>query len=387
MSGNGIVWSTQPIRLGDLVEWERNPVQLSEHDAKEIEKSLRKFGLVLPLVANAPLENGRRRLIDGHQRKTILTYARMADSETMLDVRVPDRLLSEKECDELSIRLRRNSGEWNWDLLSSWDTKELLDFGFEPLDFQMHGIQLDGDGEPVEDAGAQVDRASELLEIWKVKPGDLWQLGAHKLICGDCTDRVVVGRVMGGEKADLVSDPPYGIGYEYSDHDDKDNTENEQLVRSAWAVAPEGAKIWTCGLMNLSRDLAWNPDVKVLCWHKGFAHAGSGLGGASTWEPVLVLDVKGGTLPDNYLDFKVDRILGLHELHPCPKPISLFEHLIQHLAGETIYDPFLGSGTTLIACERLHRKCHAIEISPKYCAVALQRWADSTGKTPVLLDR
>jgi hypothetical protein len=204
-------------------------------------------------------------------------------------------------------------------------------------------------------------------------------------VCGDCTDKAVVERVMGGERADtLVSDPPYGIGYEYDVHSDASNEQNKHLVMSSWKLAPD-AKVWTPGLMNLERDLIWNPGAKVLCWHKGFAQAGSGLGGASTWEPVLVVNVKGGTLPDDYLHFGTDRVNGLRELHSCPKPIALFEHLIEHLAGELIYEPFSGSGTTIIACERLGRKCRAVEISPAYCAVAIQRWVDVTGGEPVLL--
>ena len=207
----------------------------------------------------------------------------------------------------------------------------------------------------------------------------------HYIICGDCTDKAVVDRVMGEEKADtLVSDPPYGIGYEYDKYDDSNNEENKELIIRAWEYAPK-AKIWTCGLMNLSRELSWNPKAKVLCWHKGFSQSGNGLGGASTWEPVIVTEVKGGTLPNDYLDFSTDRVAGLRELHSCPKPVGLFEHLITHLSGAIVYDPFLGSGTTLIACERLGRKCRAVEISPAYCAVAIQRWVDVTGKEPELL--
>jgi len=195
-----------------------------------------------------------------------------------------------------------------------------------------------------------------------------------------------VARVMGGERAStLVSDPPYGIGYKYDTHDDSSNQQNQELIMRAWELGPE-AKVWTCGLMNLVRDLAWNPSAKVLCWHKGFAQAGNGLGGASTWEPVLVVGVKGGTLPNDYLHFGTDRIEGLRDLHSCPKPFALFGHLIEHLAGEVIYEPFSGSGTTIIACENLGRRCRAVEISPAYVAVALQRFYDHCGKLPVLLE-
>ena len=235
------------------------------------------------------------------------------------------------------------------------------------------------------DAEPQVDRAEELRQKWQVETGQLWQLGEHRLICGDCTDAATVARVMGEERADiLISDPPYGIGYKYDTHDDSSNEQNQDLIMRAWELGPE-AKAWTCGLMNLSRDLGWNPDAKVLCWHKGFAQAGNGLGGASTWEPVLVAGVKGGTLPNDYLHFGTDRIEGLRDLHSCPKPVALFGHLIEHLAGAIVFDPFSGSGTTLIACENLGRRCRAVEISPGYVAVALERFHQHSGKLPVLI--
>ena len=83
----------------------------------------------------------------------------------------------------------------------------------------------------------------------------------------------------------------------------------------AWELGPD-AKVWTCGMMNLGRDLAWNQGAKVLCWHKGFAQAGNGLGGASTWEPVLAVGVKHATLPDDYLHFTTDRIPGFGNYIP-----------------------------------------------------------------------
>lgn len=150
---NDIVWTTEKIKLGDLVEWENNPVQLSKHDFEQIKISLDKFGLVLPLVANQPArKNGKRRLIDGHQRKTILVYSEMADTETVLDVRVPNRKLTERECDELSIRLRRNTGEFDFDVLANqFDAGDLLDWGFEefelgmdaPVDYSEKGSLVD----------------------------------------------------------------------------------------------------------------------------------------------------------------------------------------------------------------------------------------------------
>lgn len=126
------VWKEIKCRVGDLIAWEQNPVQLSRHDAGEIRKSLEKFGFVIPLVANAPLEHNKRRLIDGHQRTTIMQWADMAGPDTLVDVRVPDRLLSEKEATELTIRLRKNTGDFDFDkLANNFDVTDLMDWGFE----------------------------------------------------------------------------------------------------------------------------------------------------------------------------------------------------------------------------------------------------------------
>ena len=137
-----VVWSTVEVKLGELVEWEKNPVTLSERDAEEIRKSLDRFGLVVPLVANAPRQDGRRRLVDGHQRIHVQEAVGLWGPDTMVEVRVPSRKLTEKECDELSIRLRKNTGDWDWDTMTNnFEVSDLLDWGFEEdelmgVDFQ-----------------------------------------------------------------------------------------------------------------------------------------------------------------------------------------------------------------------------------------------------------
>lgn len=157
-------WTTEVVKIRDLIEWEQNPVFLSKHDAEEIKKSLQKFGMVIPLVANAPLENGTRRLIDGHQRKAVMAWAQMAGGDDDVEVRVPDRMLTELECDELSIRLRRNQGEFDWDRLANMDIDDLLEWGFTQDEFEWHGVDievpeiLDGDGQ----GDPEADNQSEL---------------------------------------------------------------------------------------------------------------------------------------------------------------------------------------------------------------------------------
>lgn len=206
-----------------------------------------------------------------------------------------------------------------------------------------------------------------------IKAGDVFEIGNHRLMCGDCTSSQDVEKLMNGYNADIVTDPPYGIGFKYNLHDDSSNEENESIVRKAFSNSKVGGKIWTPGLMNLARELKNYPKAKVLVWHKGFAQAGNGLGGASTWEPILVIDIKGGRLPNDYLHYGTDRVKELTGKHPCPKPVLLYSHLIESLTGKAIYDPFLGSGTTMVAASQLNRKCYGMEIDPKYCQIILDR--------------
>ena len=379
-------------KLSDLALDSGNANKGTERGRQAIEASIREFGF-----ADAGTLDKHNTIIGGNKR-TLAAGVIGMDEAIIIDVdgtqpvyiRRNDLDLSSTEDDRarrLAYALNRSQ-----QLSLEWDAEQMLadlnaGFDLSALWRQDELDELLADLQPktTVDAEPQVDRAEELRQKWQVETGQLWQLGEHRLICGDCTDAATVARVMGEERADiLISDPPYGIGYKYDTHDDSSNEQNQDLIMRAWELGPE-AKAWTCGLMNLSRDLGWNPDAKVLCWHKGFAQAGNGLGGASTWEPVLVAGVKGGTLPNDYLHFGTDRIEGLRDLHSCPKPVALFGHLIEHLAGAIVFDPFSGSGTTLIACENLGRRCRAVEISPGYVAVALERFHQHSGKLPVLI--
>ncbi len=292
------------------------------------------------------------------------------ESEELADMIADNRIAELAEADRSMLReLAEQLDDGAFDM-------DLTGFDHDALEELMTAAPPDSDI----DAEPQIDKAEELRVKWGVERGQIWELGEHRIMCGDAAS--ANGFVEGDT---MVTDPPYGIGYKYRNHNDQSNSANLDLVKRVMQGF-KGPRIWTCGLMNLARDLAWNPTAKVLCWHKGFAAAGNGIGGASTWEPVLSVEVKGGTLPDDYLHFGTDRVEGLRDKHPCPKPTGLFAHLIRYLGGKTIWEPFLGSGTTLIACEQLGRKCRAMEIDPGYVAVSIQRWADATGKTPRLLN-
>jgi len=219
------------------------------------------------------------------------------------------------------------------------------------------------------------------------QPGDLWVLGNHRLLCGDSTKAEDVARLMAGAKAEItISDPPYGIGYEYADHDDSDNAGNATLVADAFALGAE-VKVWTPGLHNLARDVSRFGVAKVAVWFKKFAAAGNGLGGASVWEPILIVGRPNvQSLRTDVIECMTEReTLGgksLRDFHSCPKPVRLYAQIMEAFTkkGAAIHEPFCGSGTTLIAAEQLGRTCYGMEISPAYCDVIVKRWETLTGR-------
>jgi DNA modification methylase len=293
-----------------------------------------------------------------------------------------------------------------------------------------------------EDVEPQIDKAEELRVKWGVESGQLWQLGEHRLVCGDCTDRAVVERVMGGEKADLVfTDPPYGVSYvgqnnpggrnwNALENDELRGTELQEFIRNAFINIYEFTNddtalyCWHASSTQREFENALNEcgyEVKQqLIWNKGMVLGHSDYHWAH--EPVFYCRKTGqkthwfGFRTDktilgerrsqlqkftketllqivmNMLDtsttWEIDRDSVVEYQHSTQKPVRLAERAISNssMEGTGVIDFFLGSGTTLIACERLGRKCRAVEISPAYVAVAIQRWVDVTGKEPVLLD-
>lgn len=428
-----ITWTTEPRRLGDLKPWEKNPRQLSKKDAAQIEKSMAKFGLADPLVIN--LDNS---LIGGHQRKNVL-----GNPDQIVDCRIPSRQLTVEEAEELAIRLNRNSGDWDWDALVNWFEPDLLqDWGFDAEELVKGGFDLDGD--KADDPGAQIDRAEELREKWGVELGQLWQLGDHRMICGDCTDRAVVERVMGGEKARLVfTSPPYADQREYtigsfdwlalangmfdalpigdpcdivinlglSYKDGKVNQYWQPWIEHCdtkgfplygWYVWDKGSGVpgdWG-GRLATSHEFIfhfcggkgqinqWIPKADSTFQRNMYSTQGKQRGADGKIKPVSSPRSQWNynKIPDSVIAIRRDSE-GYGD-HPAVFPVELPEFILQTWsdAESIVYEPFSGSGTTLVACERLSRKCRAVEISPAYCAVAIQRWVDMTGGEPVILE-
>lgn len=351
-----------------LVPYERNSRTHSKDQIVQIRASIDRFGFTNPILLR---EDGSS-IGAGHGRQ----LASLLDPPLELVPTLIVRGLSDDEWRALIIadnKLALNAG-WNDEMLRL----ELADLNSAGFDMPLIGFSdqdlADLSLTPTRVAMADPEEIPPAPRFPISELGDLWILGEHRLFCGDCTTVEAADAVGAAECAAIVTDPPYGIGYDYAEHDDSDNAANAQLVADAFNLGPE-VRIWTPGANNLARDLNRFGPTKVLCWSKRFAAAGNGLGGASTWEPVLVVGKPPAQLEGE----------SLRKFHSCPKPVGLYQHLLDALTkrGQAIFEPFSGSGTTLIACERSGRKARAIEISPAYVDVAILRWQQVTGQDAI----
>jgi site-specific DNA-methyltransferase (adenine-specific) len=379
-------------KVSDLIPDASNANRGTERGRYALEASLRKYGA------------GRSILLDREGR----IIAGNKTAETAADVGIDDVIVVQTDGSKL-VAVQRMDLD-----LDSKEARELayadnrvgqLDLDFDPeqilADLQA-GVDLDqfwrkdeldelladlqpkateGDTEP------QVDRAEELRQKWQTAPGQLWQLGEHRLICGDCTDVATVARVMGGEKAQaVVTDPPYGIGW---DTDYTRFTTEYGTKRVNYApVTNDDKEFDPTPFMEYDKVVLWGanwyckhiPIGTWLVWDKRHPNGTAWLSDAElAW-------MKGGKGVYIY----AETVQGAHRkekaLHPTQKPVGLMQWCIEKAEIDNdIFDPYAGSGTTIIACENLSRRCRAVEISPAYVAVALERWSVHTGKTPVLI--
>jgi len=341
------------------------------------------------------------------------------------------------------IRGRGELANWNAGDLQAWglDAEALRDWnaGAAALDAMLTAEEE----EPPDDPGAQIDRAEELREKWGVEVGQLWRLGEHRLICGDCTDAGVVARVMGGERARLVfTSPPYADQREYTigqfdwlslangmfdalplgDPCDVvvnlglsykngkvnqywqpwlEHCEANGLLLYGWYVWDKGRGFpgeWN-GRLAPAHEWLFHFSIGRITANKWIDKAESSFerlkykkttqqrGTDGVWRPPSSIEAmhQPTKIPDSVIRVWPDT-KGVDN-HPAVFPVELPEFVAQTWSdpGAIVYEPFSGSGTTLIACERLNRRCRAVEISPAYCAVAIQRWVDMTAGAPELL--
>ena len=406
-------WTATTIALSKLKPWERNPRRISKAHAARLLDLWERLGQFQTIAIGPAGE-----VYDGHQRLSVLKAKHGGKYE--VQALQSSRALTEKEREELTVAAHvGTTGQFDWDALAGWDVDNLTAWGLDEellKDWNAGATalreMLAAEAAPTgEDPGPQVDKAAELQAKWGTATGQLWQLGEHRLICGDCTDAAVVARVMDEIPGICVTDPPYGVNYDPQWRSDAADAGHIAYAASrvgkvanddradwsaAWALFP-GDVIYSwhpAGATSLVHAQALQDSGFVLrmqiIWAKSNFAIGRGdyhVRHEPCWYAVRdgkpakrTKDRTQTTLWEINLDKNVDG--G----HGTQKPLECMERPIRNHEFDVVYDPFLGSGTTLIACERLGRRCRAVEIEPGYVAVCLERWATMTGQTPVLVD-
>ena len=263
-------------------------------------------------------------------------------------------------------------GEWDWEQLANeWDAEQLSEWGLDLPPMEMQELEAQEDDYAVPDGGVETD----------IVIGDLFEIGEHRLLCGDSTDSDAVGRLMDGEKADMVfTDPPYGIAHSGKgiEGSAKGNNFGEILGDNDVTVAIDFFNLCICEF----------PDAIMIFW--GANYYASILPNGFGW---LIWDKQreGDTFSGAEIAFvnkgvKVDVFRhqwhgmikasehGEKRLHPTQKPVALVEWCFNNYkSGNLILDGFLGSGSTMVASHQLKRKCYGMELDPKYCQVIIDR--------------
>lgn len=396
------------VQINQLKPAEYNPRSLSEDEKSHLWESILNFGMVEPIVVN--IAPGRENvIIGGHQRYYILKEM-SKETIPVVYVNIPEL---ERE-QELNLRLNKNNGHWDFDMLANFDEALLNMVGFssEEIDKIFKGVEEDEFKQP--EKGEAVSQK-----------GEVYQLGQHRLMCGDSTSLEDVQKLMGGGKARMVfTDPPYNVGYDYdwrSDmhkgkkvehnffNDSKSKQEYSKFVldvfTNAYVVCTEDAGVY-CWYATKFHSIMEEALVsagwlisQVLIWGKNHPVLSPGQHFHRTWEPCLHGWKKGkksfynkiGNFSDilNKEEFEANfdmwfekRDNVLDYVHPTQKPISLATKGIIKSSerGDIVLDLFGGSGSTLMACDQLNRKGYLMELDPLYCDAIRKRYAKSKGE-------
>lgn len=431
MANKPIEWRTEKRKLQELKSMEGNPRQATEKQVKDLTRSLEQFNLAAPLIINTD-----NTIIEGHFRFKILKD----NGHKEIDVRIPNRKLTQEEVRELNLRLNKNLGEWDIDLLANFGEDSLSDIGFssEELD---NIFDLDVDEPEMFDLEKELKRLG--ISGIKVKKGDIYQLGKHRLMCGDAANPGDLNRLSGGDKMDFCfTDPPYMLDYLHTKWKGKGSSfgykANRRYLQTDVAITFDK---WIPNIAEMLADDAsiiifeywknliplWEEVKKhfrirnLIIWHltnrtQGFAAKYRLFSKydiamlATKGDQILNLEDEDELLQNEY-EAAIFATIGKPHWEPyrrerkyCPtdvitscagnlatsgqgiifgtKPIKILIPYIKVLTRRdmNVIDPFGGSGSTLMACEKLKRQCYTMELVPTYCEVIKIRWERLTGK-------
>ena len=394
------------INNGQLEGLPKNPRLIKNAKYDKLKESITNYPEMLSWrsLLVYPLDNGKYIIVGGNMRYRAMKELGHKEAPVFI---IPKETPIEK-IRAYTILDNNGFGEWDWDLLANeWETFELDDWGVDLPAFDESTDDEDGDeGNVAED---DFDEDKDDVEP-RTNKGDIWVLGEHRLMCGDSTKASMIQELLSGEKVDLyITDPPYNVAYEggtkdaltiLNDEMDDDGF-RDFLVNAFMAVdsaLKEGASFYI-----------WHADSEGYNFRYAVKHCGWLMRQCLIWkknamvlgrqdyqwkhEPCLY-GWKAGASHNWYSDRKQTTVLEFNKPnrnaeHPTMKPIELFAYQIQNSSrkGDIVLDSFGGSGTSIIACEQLNRKCYMMELDPHYCDVIVARWEKLTGKTAQKLSK
>jgi len=324
-------------------------------------------------------------IISGNQRyRAILELGLTIKPEWLKDLSG----WTQEQIDEWVIQSNISAGEWDWDILANeWEQTDLEEWGVDTSQEWDNKKELPEDIDDIPEVKTPVS-----------KLGDLWLLDGHRVLCGDSTDKATVERLMDGKKADMVfTDPPYGMNLD---------TDYSKIKGSAKSPNAKGYK-WDA-VIGDNQDFDPHPFLELFSYCKEQIWWGADYyfnklpdgGSLYVWQKRDKADSEmigndfeiawsksrhtKATFWKRWVGFdSVEK--GEKRVHPTQKPISLATWCLEQCkAGNNIVDLFLGSGSTLIACEQTDRKCYGMELDPSYVDVICKRWQTLTGQMPIL---
>ena len=385
----------QEVAVDAVTPYEKNPRKIPKEAVDKVAASIREFGFKQPIVVDKDMV-----IIVGHTR---LLAAKKLGYETVPVLVASDLSPEKARAYRLADNKTNELTDWDFETLQEELASFLSIEDFDMEDFGFDMSFLDKNADDVMDDDFDPDTAyNEAKNNCHVTLGDVWELGQHRLMCGDSTILEDVKKLMGDEKADLcVTDPPYNVNYEGSNGMKIQNDKMESSMFNrflchafssmeyclnpgapfyVWFASREHINfeqalneaglsvrqelVWVKNSLVIGRqDYQWRFEPCLYGWKEGTAHR---------WY--------GGRDKSNVLEYdKPQR----SDMHPTMKPLPLFAHLVQNSSkkNDVVLDLFGGSGTTLITCEEMERQCRMMEYDPIYCQVIINRWESLTGKT------
>ena len=378
----------------DLLPADYNPrkdLKPGDAEYEKLKRSIEQFGYVEPVIWNKTTG----RVVGGHQRLKVLMDMGMTEVDCVVVA------MDEEKEKALNIALNKISGDWDKDKLALLIADlQGADFdvsltGFEPAEIDALFKDTLKDGVKDDD----FDVGAELAQPTMTKPGDIWTLGRHRLICGDSTKAETYDLLMGSTKANLViTDPPYNVNYEGS----AGKIKNDNMADEAFYNFLLDAYTQMHSAMADDASIyVFHADTEGLNFRRAFADAGFYLSGCCIWkkqslvlghspyqwqhEPCLYGWKKNGK-HQWYTGRKETTIWEFDKPkknsdHPTMKPIPLLAYPIMNssMSNSVVLDPFGGSGSTLIACEQTDRICYTVELDEKFCDVIVKRYIEQVG--------